>query len=35
MRRKFNITGSCNPKRHYMVQLDDRLKKIRENYIVV
>lgn len=33
MRRKFNITGSCNPKRHYMVQLDDRLKKIRENYI--
>lgn len=33
MKRKFNITGSCNPKRHYMVRLDDRLKKIREDYV--
>lgn len=33
MRRRFNITGSCNPKRHYMVNLDDRLKNIKENYV--
>lgn len=33
MKRKFNVTGSCNPQRHYMVRLDDRLKKIRENYV--
>ncbi len=33
MRRKFNITGSCNPKRHYMVRLDGRLRKIKENYV--
>ncbi|MCM1231297.1 MAG: AAA-like domain-containing protein [Ruminococcus flavefaciens] len=33
MKRKFNITGSCNPQRHYMVQLDDRLQKIKEDYV--
>ena len=33
MKRRFNITGSCSPKRHYMVQLDDRLKKIKEDFI--
>lgn len=33
MRRKFNITGSCNPQDHYMVRLDDRLKRIREDYV--
>lgn len=33
MRRKFNITGSCNPQRHYMVRLDDRLKRIKEDYV--
>ena len=33
MRRRFNITGSCNPQRHYMVNLDNRLKKIREDYV--
>ena len=33
MRRRFNITGSCSPQRHYMVRLDDRLKAIRENYV--
>ncbi len=33
MRRRFNTTGSCNPKRHYMVNLDSRLKKIKEDYI--
>ena len=33
MRRRFNITGSCNPQRHYMVDLDDRLKRIKEDYV--
>ena len=33
MRRRFNITGSCNPNKHYMVRLDDRLKKIKEDYV--
>lgn len=33
MKRRFNITGSCNPQRHYMVRLDDRLKKIKEEYV--
>lgn len=33
MKRRFNITGSCNPQQHYMVRLDDRLKRIKENYV--
>ena len=33
MKRRFNITGSCNPQRHYMVKLDDRLEKIKEDYV--
>lgn len=33
MERRFNITGSCNPQRHYMVKLDGRLKQIKKNYI--
>ena len=33
MKRRFNVTGSCSPQRHYMVRLDDRLKKIKEDYI--
>lgn len=33
MRRRFNITGSCKPQRHYMVRLDDRIKKIKEDYV--
>ena len=33
MERRFNVTGSCSPQRHYMVRLDDRLKKIKEDYI--
>ncbi len=33
MKRRFNITGTCSPQRHYMVRLDDRLKKIKEDYI--
>lgn len=30
MRRRFNTTGSCNPKQHYMVNMDSRLAEIRE-----
>ena len=33
MKRRFNVTGSCIPQRHYMVKLDDRLKSIKEEYI--
>lgn len=33
MKRRFNITGSCNLQRDYMVKLDDRLKKIKENFV--
>lgn len=33
MKRRFNVTGSCNPQRDYMVRLDDRLKKIKEDYV--
>ena len=28
MKRRFNVTGSCDPRRHYMVDLSERLKKI-------
>ncbi|MDE7273079.1 MAG: ATP-binding protein [Lachnospiraceae bacterium] len=33
MKRRFNITGSCSPERHYMVRLDSRLEKIKENFV--
>lgn len=33
MRRYFNTEGQCEPDIHYMVRLDDRLKKIRERYV--
>ncbi len=33
MKQRFNITGACNPQRHYMVNLNNRLKTIREDYI--
>lgn len=33
MKRRFNITGSCNWQKHYMVKLDDRLKRIKEDYV--
>lgn len=33
MKRRFNVTGCCNPQRHYMVRLEDRLKKIKEIYV--
>lgn len=33
MKRRFNVTGSCMPRWHYMVPLDDRLKKIKEDYV--
>jgi len=28
MAKRFNTTGSCNPDRHYMVNIDDKLAKI-------
>lgn len=31
--RYFNTEGRCKPNEHYMVALDDRLKKIREEYV--
>lgn len=33
MKRRFNTTGSCNWQKHYMVRLDDRVKKIKEDYV--
>lgn len=33
MRRYFNTEGQCEPDMHYMVRLDDRLKKIKERYV--
>ncbi len=33
MKRRFNTTGSCNSKRHYMVRLDGRIRKIKEFYV--
>ncbi len=37
MSKCFNITGSCIPEQHYMVDIHDRLEKIRDkkyNYYV-
>ncbi|MCM1232450.1 MAG: AAA-like domain-containing protein [Ruminococcus flavefaciens] len=33
MGRYFNTEGSCKPELHYMVNLDDRLQKIRQLYV--
>lgn len=33
MKRRFNVTGCCNPQWHYMVRLDDRVKRIKEDYV--
>lgn len=33
MRRYFNTEGICDPEIHYMVRLDERLKKIRQRYV--
>lgn len=33
MKRRFNINGSCHPMRDYMVDIDDRLKRIKEKYV--
>lgn len=33
MKRRFNINGSCRPNRDYMVNIGDRLKKIKEDYV--
>jgi hypothetical protein len=34
IRRKFNITGSCNPDRHYMVDVDAKIEAIVQDYIM-
>lgn len=31
--RYFNTEGQCIPKQHYMVPLDDRIRKIRERFV--
>lgn len=33
MRRKFNTEGQCDPEIHYMVRLEERVHKIREQYV--
>ena len=30
MAKEFNITGTCYPESHYMVNLDDRLVQIKQ-----
>lgn len=30
MRKRFNVTGSCNPERHYMVDTEKRFKVVEE-----
>ena len=30
MRKRFNVTGSCNPERHYMVETEKRFKAVEE-----
>ena len=30
MRKTFNITGSCSPERHYMVDLETRFKTVEK-----
>ena len=30
MRKRFNVTGSCNPERHYMVDTEKRFKSVEE-----
>ena len=33
MGRKFNTEGQCNPEIHYMVRLEERLRKIKDQYV--
>ncbi len=33
MQRYFNTEGLCNPAVHYMVRLDERLKRIKESFV--
>ena len=30
MRKKFNVTGVCNPKLHYMVNIDKNLQQMKD-----
>lgn len=33
MRRHFNTEGTCDPEKHYMVRLDERLARMKQRYI--
>ena len=33
MARKFNTEGQCNPDIHYMVRLEERMRKIKDQYV--
>lgn len=33
MERYFNTEGRCRPDLHYMVRLDDRLRKMKEQFV--
>lgn len=33
MRRYFNTEGQCDPEIHYMVRLDERLRRIRQSFV--
>lgn len=33
MVKEFHVTGTCNPKRHYMVDISERIEKITTDYI--
>ena len=33
MARKFNTEGQCNPNIHYMVRLEERMRKIKDQYV--
>lgn len=33
MQRYFNTEGSCDPRKHYMVNLEERLKTIKRRYV--
>ena len=33
MARKFNTEGQCSPKSHYMVRLEERMRRIKDQYV--
>ena len=30
MKKKFNVTGNCNPQRHYMVDISHKFEQVQE-----